>query len=379
MAASCSALIGWSLPIYSVPRPRWLCVASGTSSRIRSTSSWSKPASSSRSVARPRTRPCAHGHALIPVASTPTIRRTRVSDAAAIPMIEIISWVASPVTGVRRSSGYRAAIRTSARPAAWRATMCRATCSARTSTRNASLMTTSSIASSKSSGNRDMCTPFCAGSRSTVQSMSAEISFSTPPQRSRIAFETPWTPARDRPSRTSGSDACRSSRRWPDSVIEDRLVSPRLVGPSDAFPRLVSLAAHDLRTPLATIHGFAQTLVRMGDLGEPKQRYLEMIDAAALQLAELLDELGIAARIEDGRYEPNLQPADTLELARTAAAELGEERVVVLGEGTEVKVDREATQRAVAALAQAALRHGGLEQVDLRVNGPTLVISPVTP
>jgi signal transduction histidine kinase len=155
-------------------------------------------------------------------------------------------------------------------------------------------------------------------------------------------------------------------------------VSARSVGPSDAFPRLVSLAAHDLRTPLATIHGFAQTLVRMGDLGEPKQRYLEMIDLAALQLAELLDELGVAARIEGGRYEPNLQPADTLELARTAAAELGEERVVVLGDGAEVMIDREATQRGVAALAQAALRHGGLEQVDVQVNGPTLAISPVT-
>jgi signal transduction histidine kinase len=144
------------------------------------------------------------------------------------------------------------------------------------------------------------------------------------------------------------------------------------------FPRLVSLAAHDLRTPLATIHGFAQTLVRMGDLGEPNQRYLEMIDMAAGQLAELLDELGVAARIEDGRYEPNLQAAETLELARGAAEELGEERVLVAGEGTEVHVDVEPTQRGVSALAQAALRHGGLEQLDLRVDGPTLTISPLT-
>jgi signal transduction histidine kinase len=156
-------------------------------------------------------------------------------------------------------------------------------------------------------------------------------------------------------------------------------VSARSVGPSDThFARLVSLAAHDLRTPLATIHGFAQTLVRMGDLGEPKQRYLEMIDTAALQLAELLDELGVAARIEGGRYEPNLQPVDTLELARAAADDLGEDRVVVIGDGAEVKVDVEATQRGVAALAQAALRHGGLEQVDLRVDGVAIVISPVT-
>src|SRR5919201_1701567 len=233
-------------------------------------------------------------------------------------------------------------MRTSARPAACRATMCRAMCSASSSTRNASPITTSSIASSNSSGNRDMWTPFCAGSRSTVQSISAEISFSPPPQRSRIAFATPCTPARDRPSRTSDVDACRSSRRSRDSRMSDRLVSVSAVGHTDTtFPRLVSLAAHDLRTPLATIHGFAQTILRTGNLGEPNQRYVEMIDAASRQLAELLDELGVAARIEGGRYEPTLRTADTLALA--------------------------------------ALRHGGLEQLDLRVDGSVLAISPVTP
>jgi signal transduction histidine kinase len=145
-----------------------------------------------------------------------------------------------------------------------------------------------------------------------------------------------------------------------------------------SFPRLVSLAAHDLRTPLATIHGFAQTMIRMGDLGEPKQRYMEMVDTAALQLAELLDELGTAARIEDDRYEPSLQPRDSLGLAKSAAAQLGEERVHVGGEGGEVHVDPESTERGIAALAQAALRHGGLDEVDLPVDGATLTLSPVT-
>jgi hypothetical protein len=42
---------------------------------------------------------------LIPVASTPTIRRAPDSDAAAMPISAIISCVASPVTGVRRASG----------------------------------------------------------------------------------------------------------------------------------------------------------------------------------------------------------------------------------------------------------------------------------
>ena len=145
-----------------------------------------------------------------------------------------------------------------------------------------------------------------------------------------------------------------------------------------SFPRLVSLAAHDLRTPLATIHGFAQTLVRMGDLGEPKQRYVEMIDTASRQLAELLDELGTVARIEGGRYEPSLQAVDTLELAGVAVEQLGADRVRISGTGAEAHVDPETVERGVSALAQAALRHGGLDEVELRVEGPALALSPVT-
>src|SRR3954449_9561932 len=93
------------------------------------------------------------------------------------------------------------------------------------------------------------------------------------------------------------------------------------------FPKLVSLAAHDLRTPLATVSGFAKTLIRTETLEEPASRYVEMIVAASDQMVELLDELGLAARIESGRYQPSLRDADTLELARQAAATLGEDRV----------------------------------------------------
>jgi signal transduction histidine kinase len=152
------------------------------------------------------------------------------------------------------------------------------------------------------------------------------------------------------------------------------------VGERDtSFARLVTLAAHDLRTPLATIHGFAQTLVRMGELEPPKDRYVEMIATAAAQLAELLDELGLAARIEGDRYEPNLQLVDTLELARGVATKLGDDRVRVGGEGTDVRVDVDAVQRGVSALAQCALRHGGLEQIECRAKRAALTISPVTP
>jgi signal transduction histidine kinase len=145
-----------------------------------------------------------------------------------------------------------------------------------------------------------------------------------------------------------------------------------------AFPRLVSLACHDLRTPLATVSGFAKTLTRAGSLAAPADRYVAMIEAAAGQMAELLDELGLVARIEAGRYEPALREIGTLELAQAAADDLGEERVVVSGTGAMVEVDVEATRRAVAALAQSALRHGGFDEVSMAVDGRELRIAPIT-
>jgi signal transduction histidine kinase len=145
------------------------------------------------------------------------------------------------------------------------------------------------------------------------------------------------------------------------------------------FARLVMLACHDLRTPLATVHGFAHTLERSAELDDTSTRYVEMIGTASGQMAELLDELSVAARLAAGRYDPPLRAVDTLELARAAAERLGEERVEVSGEGAEVELDRDTVERAVSSLARCALRHGGLEQVRLAVRGPELALSPVTP
>ncbi|HKC76757.1 MAG TPA: histidine kinase dimerization/phospho-acceptor domain-containing protein [Gaiellaceae bacterium] len=145
------------------------------------------------------------------------------------------------------------------------------------------------------------------------------------------------------------------------------------------FARLVSLACHDLRTPLATVHGFATTLARSESLEPPADRYVEMIDAASAQLAELIDELSLASRIESGRYDPTPREANTLELAQAAAARLGEDRVHVSGSGAALETDAEAVERGLAALFQSALRHGGLDDVEVAVDGTEIRLSPVTP
>ena len=147
---------------------------------------------------------------------------------------------------------------------------------------------------------------------------------------------------------------------------------------TDDFPfsRLVTLACHDLRTPLATVHGFSRTLEQAG-LDEPAAGYVTMVTRASKELAELIDELALAARIDAGRYEPVLREVDSLELAQEAAARLGEDRVVVSGTGATVRVDPEPAVRSVAALAQSALRHGGLDTVELVVAGLELRLSRI--
>jgi len=137
---------------------------------------------------------------------------------------------------------------------------------------------------------------------------------------------------------------------------------------AEDLSRLVSLACHDLRTPLATIQGFAKTLLKQ-DVGDPAARYLGIIDAAGDELVQLLDVLSLAARIEGGRYDPQLREIDSLELAQAAVPG-------ATGEGATVEVDVTAVERALAALVRAASRHGGVE-VSVTVAGPVVSIAPV--
>ena len=143
-----------------------------------------------------------------------------------------------------------------------------------------------------------------------------------------------------------------------------------------SFETLVSVACHDLRTPLATVHGFARTLSRV-DLQEPAVRYVAMIEQASGQIAELLDELALVTRISQGRYEPRLEEVDSLQLAQEAAAELEEGSVELSGEGAPVRVEPDSARRAVRQLARAARRHGGLDAIRVEVRGPVLEIGPL--
>jgi signal transduction histidine kinase len=143
-----------------------------------------------------------------------------------------------------------------------------------------------------------------------------------------------------------------------------------------SFTRLVSLACHDLRTPLATVSGFARTIQRNGDeLADPVPRYLEMIVAASDQMRDLLETLSTAVRIQGGRYEPVPSEIDTLEAAGAAAADV--EAARAQGTGETIETDADALIRSLAALALCAHRHGGVPEVTLSVSGRDITVAPI--
>jgi signal transduction histidine kinase len=140
------------------------------------------------------------------------------------------------------------------------------------------------------------------------------------------------------------------------------------------FSRLVTLACHDLRTPLATVNGFSKTLVRGGELDAQAERFLVLIESAAEQMSDLLDLLALATRIEAGAYEPTLREVDTLELVAS-----DDDRVEARGEGVPIELDERAIRRSLHALASAALRHGEAESVKWTVSGRELSLAPIRP
>lgn len=142
--------------------------------------------------------------------------------------------------------------------------------------------------------------------------------------------------------------------------------------------RLVALGANDARTPLATLTGFAKTLC--GSIRtEPEASYVRRISETAAQTGEIVDELALVARIQEGRYEPLPVEVSTDELVSDVRSALGIGRVAVSGRGTIVLVERRPAVRALTALARAAMRHGALDSVEIVLDGAALRLSPILP
>ncbi|MBX3191784.1 MAG: HAMP domain-containing histidine kinase [Labilithrix sp.] len=107
--------------------------------------------------------------------------------------------------------------------------------------------------------------------------------------------------------------------------------------------RFLGIAAHELRTPLASIVGFAQVANMNPAKPELARRALEVIERHSVRLARLVDDVFLAARARDGKLPIDPELVDLVEQVHKVIAELD-----VHATGRSVYVDAPPTARLLA-------------------------------
>ncbi len=87
--------------------------------------------------------------------------------------------------------------------------------------------------------------------------------------------------------------------------------------------QFVSVAAHELRTPLSSILGYIEMLLDedLGPLLDGQHEYLEVVQGAGRRLLAIVNDLLDVTRIEAGRLDLILRPTDLVALVKAVAAE----------------------------------------------------------
>jgi signal transduction histidine kinase len=84
----------------------------------------------------------------------------------------------------------------------------------------------------------------------------------------------------------------------------------------------IAIAAHELKTPIAAVKGYAEMLIRQDvhgaatELAPWQVEALETIDQATTRLTELTDDLLDVARLQAARLQLHIEPHDLIALAR---------------------------------------------------------------
>ncbi|HEU0035975.1 MAG TPA: ATP-binding protein [Kofleriaceae bacterium] len=124
--------------------------------------------------------------------------------------------------------------------------------------------------------------------------------------------------------------------------------------------------AHEIRTPVTSIRGYAQILSSAPVEPETGKEFLQTIHRNAVRIGELVEDLLELEALEAGQGPPLAREQvaiapiaqHVVETLRARAAEVGGELVIAVGDVT-ARGDADAIERIVLNLADNALRHGG--------------------
>src|SRR6266851_1883132 len=164
--------------------------------------------------------------------------------------------------------------------------------------------------------------------------------------------------------------------------------------------RFLSMASHELKTPLTSISGLAQVLLRRMrrrlEMGRPNDEEwqeeqdghvgrLELLNSQTARLGRLVDELLDVSRIESGKLEFRLQPVDMAQLLGEVAERMQlsttQHTISVDLKGAAenpVDADRDHLEQVLDNLVSNAIKfspEGGTIMLRVREQGDTVVIS----
>jgi len=145
------------------------------------------------------------------------------------------------------------------------------------------------------------------------------------------------------------------------ALAEEQAMVARLREVDIAKTEFVAVAAHEFRTPLATILGVIGTLRTHGDALDPsiREELLEGAQVQAQRLARLVEDLLTVSRIEDGALRLDVRPANLGEMVAEAvqASATADVVRVELNGIAEVHCDRDRMVRVVTNLLDNARKY----------------------
>ncbi|HEX2922833.1 MAG TPA: ATP-binding protein [Chloroflexota bacterium] len=128
----------------------------------------------------------------------------------------------------------------------------------------------------------------------------------------------------------------------------------------DAF---ISVAAHELKTPVAVMKGYAQALLRCDrDVQPPQRKMLEAIDRGAGRIDRIVNDLLDISRLQMGRLDVETQRFDLHQVVAHVADRLArttdKHRLVVApSEAVLVHGDRDRIEQVLSALVDNAIKY----------------------
>jgi len=129
---------------------------------------------------------------------------------------------------------------------------------------------------------------------------------------------------------------------------------------NDAMREFVATASHDLRTPLTSVMGFAQTLRQYGDRlsDEERRAHLEAIERGATHASRLVDDLLTLSQIQADVLPTRVEDTAIAASVRQAAHQAGVEVIAEIDEVLTVRVDSHHLERMLVNYLTNAQRYG---------------------